>query len=79
MRPCGCTPNHACPKHARMLNRLLDALRWLGPIESLDWVATYFDGHAEAMAEHGHPAPWCDDLVCDVRALVAKYKERSRS
>lgn len=78
-RPCGCNPNHACMQHARMLNRMLDAFRWLGPVEALDWLATYFDGHATSMAEHGHPAPWVDELVADARALVVKYKAMERS
>jgi hypothetical protein len=72
------------PEQRRILNGLLDAFRMLGPIESLDWIAVYFENYAAAMAEHAaqakhkHPAPWCDELVADVRALVAKYKEKAR-
>lgn len=65
--------------HARMLNRMLDAFKWLGPTEALDWLATYFERSSNAMIEHGHPMPWVDDLVADVRALVAKYKPMERS
>jgi len=69
----------ATPAQEQMLNHMLDAFRQLGPIESLDWFATYFDGYSKAMAQHGHPAPWCDDLVRDVRAIIERAKrERGR-
>ena len=64
------------PEQRRALTGMLDAFRMLGPVESLDWVAEYFDGFQAAMAAHEHPAPWCDDLVADVRGLVAKYKRK---
>ena len=57
-----------------VLRNMLGAFRMLGPIESLDWLATYFEGYSEAMARHGHPAPWCDDLVRDARAIVERSK-----
>lgn len=71
-------PTHGLSRR-RTMNRMLDAFRMLGPIESLDWVAIYFDGYQSAMAVHGHPAPWCDELVADVHTLVTKYKARRDS
>lgn len=65
------------PQQEDLLKAMMSAFRMLGPIESLDWVAEYFKGFQTAMARHRHPAPWCDTLVADVRALVAKYKARN--
>ena len=59
--------------HRRVLNGLLDAFRMLGPVESLDWFREYFQDFAAEKAKHGHPAPWCDDLVRDICTLIVKY------
>jgi len=67
------------PAHRAMLEAMLSAFRKLGPVEVLDWFVEYFAGFAAAMSEHGHPAPWCDELVDEVRHLVVKYREKSRS
>jgi hypothetical protein len=64
------------PELRRMLNGMLDGFRLVGPIEALDWVAVYFENYQAAMERHAHPAPWCNELVADVRALVDKYKRR---
>lgn len=66
--------NNPTPEHRRILTGLLDGFRMLGPVESLSWFAEYFEGSAKAMAAHGHPIPWCDDLVREVQALYVKYK-----
>jgi len=67
----------ATPEQERMLNGLLDAFRQLGPVESLDWFATYFDrDFTKAMAAHGHPVPWVDDLTREIQALVVKYRAK---
>lgn len=58
----------------RALKAMLDAFRMLGPIESLDWMAEYFEDYQATLANHEHPAPWCDALVAEVRVLVSKYK-----
>lgn len=58
---------------------MMDGFNLVGIVEALDWIAVYFEDHAEVMAEHGHPVPWCDDLVSEVLALVAKYRTKARS
>lgn len=69
-------------KQKRTLNGLLDGFRMLGPIESVVWLADYFDGHAAAMMKAGHDhcgrAAVVDELVSDLRELVVKYKARMR-
>lgn len=60
-------------RHKQLMMGLLDAFRLLGPIESLDWLVNYFDDYSTAMQDHGHPVPWVDDLVAELKLLITKY------
>jgi hypothetical protein len=73
---------HPSPAQRAILNGLLSGFRMLGPIESVVWLADYFNGYAEEMIRTGHAhgdhAKNVAELVVDLRALVAKYKARSQ-
>jgi len=65
-------------ENRRILNGLLDGFRLLGPLESIVWLADYFNDHALTMLKSGHAhgdmAQRELDLVSELRMLVAKYK-----